>query len=87
MRGWSNYFKHAAAKRTVSSLENFVWHRVIRTAGDGKDVRRHHSGRNGRWVLRAADGVELFNLAKVPITRYRCRGAQIPNPSILANPA
>ena len=36
MRGGSNYFKHAAAKHTVSSLENFVWHRVIRTAGDGR---------------------------------------------------
>lgn len=32
MRGWSNYFKHAVAKHTMSSLENFVWHRVIRTA-------------------------------------------------------
>jgi len=30
MRGWSNYFKHAVAKHTMSSLENFVWHRVIR---------------------------------------------------------
>jgi hypothetical protein len=44
------------------------------------------------WPQRAlgatsADGVELFNLAKVPITRYRCRGAQIPIPWILANPA
>jgi hypothetical protein len=36
MRGWSNYFKHAVAKHTMSSLENFVWHRVIRTAGDGR---------------------------------------------------
>ena len=87
MRGRSNYFKHAVANCTMSWLENFVCHRVIRTAGDGKDVRRHHSGRNGRWVLRAADGVELFNLAKVPITPYRCRGAQIPNPWILADPA
>jgi hypothetical protein len=30
IRGWSNYFKHAVAKHTMSSLENFVWHRVIR---------------------------------------------------------
>src|ERR1700758_760597 len=30
MRGWSNYFKHAVAKHTMSFLENFVWHRVIR---------------------------------------------------------
>ncbi|HVQ86258.1 MAG TPA: hypothetical protein VMS84_16155 [Mycobacterium sp.] len=52
-----------------------------------KDVRRHHTGRNGRRARPSADGVELFNLAKVPITPYRCRGAQIPNPWILADPA
>ena len=50
-------------------------------------VRRHHTGRNGRWVRPSADGVELFNLAKVPITRHRYRGAQIPDPRTLANPA
>jgi len=52
-----------------------------------KDGRRHHTGRNGRWLRPSADGVELFNLAKVPITQCRCSGAQIPNPRILANPA
>ena len=30
MRGWSNYFRHAVVKHTMSVLENFVWHRVIR---------------------------------------------------------
>jgi RNA-directed DNA polymerase len=87
MRGWSNYFNYAAANHTMSSPENFMWHRVIRTAGDGTMSADNHSGRNGRWVRPSADGVELFKLAKVPITRYRCRGAQIPNPWILANPA
>jgi RNA-directed DNA polymerase len=24
MRGWSNYFRYAVAKHTMSSLENFV---------------------------------------------------------------
>ena len=55
MRGWSNYFKHAVAKHIMSSLENFVWHRVIRCwkklhRWRWKDVRRHHTGRNGPWV-------------------------------------
>jgi len=27
MRGWANYFKHAACKHTMKSLENFTWHR------------------------------------------------------------
>ena len=30
MRGWANYFKHAACKRTLSRLSHFVWWRVIR---------------------------------------------------------
>jgi RNA-directed DNA polymerase len=37
-----------------------------------KDVRRHLTAHhNGRWRRPAADGIELFNLASVPITRYR----------------
>lgn len=92
MRGWSAYFRHAVAKHTMSSLENFVWHRVIRWMRrlhrwNWHDVRRHHTGQNGRWTRPAADGIELFNLAKVPITRYRYRGTQIPNPWTLANHA
>jgi RNA-directed DNA polymerase len=30
VRGWSNYFKRAVANHTMSSLEKFVRHRVIR---------------------------------------------------------
>ena len=30
MRGWTNYFRHAACKRTLSRLFHFVWWRVIR---------------------------------------------------------
>jgi RNA-directed DNA polymerase len=30
MRGWAHYFQHAVCKHTLGSLENFVWHRVIR---------------------------------------------------------
>lgn len=92
MRGWSAYFRHAVAKHTMSSLENFVWHRVIRWMRrlhrwNWRDVRRRHTGPDGRWVRPSADGIELFNLAKVPITRYRYRGATIPNPWPLANHA
>ena len=85
MRGWSNYFRHAVAKHTMNALENFVWHRVIRWfrklhRWNWRDVRRHHTGPHGRWTRPTADGIELFNLAKVPITRYRYRGTKIPNP-------
>jgi RNA-directed DNA polymerase len=92
MRGWSAYFRHAVAKHTMSSLENFVWHRVIRWwkklhRWRWKDVRRHHTAPTGQWARPSADGIELFNLASVRITRYRYRGNTIPNPWNLANHA
>jgi hypothetical protein len=40
---------------------------------------------HGRWTRPSADGIELFNLAKARITRYRYRGTKIPNPWVLAN--
>ena len=85
MRGWANYFKHAAAKRTLGSLSHFVWWRVIRWLRalhrwKWKDVRRRFTTPDGRWKPITANGIELFNLASVPVTRYRYRGNTIPNP-------
>ena len=92
MRGWANYFKHAVCKHTLKHLENFVWHRVIRwwmrlRRWKWRDVRRHLIGPGGRWNRPAADGIELFNIASVPVTRYRYRGIKIPNPWIQLNHA
>jgi RNA-directed DNA polymerase len=92
MRGWANYFRHAVCKHTLGSLENFVWHRVIRwwmrlRRWKWKDVRRHLTGRNGRWTRPTADGIELFNMASVSVIRYRYRGSKIPNPWIVLNHA
>jgi RNA-directed DNA polymerase len=92
MRGWANYFKHAVCKHTLDTLENFVWHRVIRwwmrlRRWKWKDLRRHLIDRNGRWRRPAADGIELFNIASVPVTRYRYRGNKIPNPWATLNHA
>ena len=84
MRGWSNYFKHAVAKHIMSSLENFVWHRVIRCwkklhRWRWKDVRRHHTGRNGPWVsprICAAVSLPQRGKARGPgvATADRCPG-------------
>jgi len=84
-RGWANYFKHAACKRTLSSLSHFVWWRVIRWLRalhrwTWKDVRRRFTTPDGRWRPITVDGIALFNLASVPVTRYRYRGNTIPNP-------
>ncbi|WP_327004527.1 group II intron reverse transcriptase/maturase [Dactylosporangium sp. NBC_01737] len=85
MRGWANYFRHAVAKHTMSTLARFVWQRVIRWLRqrhrwNWTDVRRHFTTPTGRWKPITADGIELFNLAKVPITRYQYRGNSIPTP-------
>ena len=68
-----------------------MWHRVIQWFRKlhrwrWRDIRRYHTA-HGRWTRPSADGIELFNLAKVRITRYRYRGTEIPNPWIRLNHA
>jgi RNA-directed DNA polymerase len=87
MRGWANYFKHAVAKRVFAHLAQFTWRRLVkmmmvRHHWSWKDVRRWLVTPTGRWRPITADGIELFNIAGVPITRYR-RRSHIPNPWIL----
>ncbi len=85
MRGWANYFKHAVAKDRFAALHNFVRWLLIRMLQarhhwSWKDVRRHFTTWNGRSLpITAPDGTELFNMAKVTVTRYRWRGNTIPN--------
>lgn len=91
LRGWANYFRHAACKRTLSRLSHFVWWRVVRWLRalhrwTWTDVRRRFTTPTGRWKPITADGIELFDLASVPITRYRYRGNTIPNPWASAGP-
>jgi RNA-directed DNA polymerase len=85
MRGWANYFKHAVCKHTLHALAHFVWWRVVQWLRvlhrwKWKDVRRRFTTPAGRWKPITADGIELFNLETVPVTRYRWRGNTIPNP-------
>jgi RNA-directed DNA polymerase len=92
MRGWSNYFRHAVAKNTFGRLAHFVWNRVVRWLRTlhrwtWTDFRRRFTTPTGRWKPLSADGVELFDLAAVPITRYRYRGAAIPSPWRTLQPA
>jgi RNA-directed DNA polymerase len=92
MRGWANFFQHAACKRTLTRLTHFVWWRVIRWLRalhrwTWKDVRRRFTTPEGRWKPITVDGIELFTLASVPVTRYRYRGNTIPNPWTLPNRA
>ena len=72
-------------KHTLSSLGNFAWWRVIRWLRTRhrwrwKDVRKAHTTPDGRWKPVTADGITLFDLRTVPVTRYRYHGSAIPSP-------
>lgn len=84
LRGWSTYFRHAVAKNTFRQLAHFVWNRIARWwrtlhRWTWTWFRRRFTA-YGRWKPLAADGIALFDLASVTVTRYRYRGAAIPNP-------
>ncbi len=49
------------------------------TAGSGARFAADSSALGGQWSRPTADGVELFNIASVRVTRYRYRGVKIPN--------
>ncbi|MFP3965213.1 group II intron reverse transcriptase/maturase [Actinomadura fulvescens] len=85
LRGWANYFKHAVAKHTLQRLHTFVWWRVIRWVMHRHRmtwtaIRRRFRDPHGHWEPVDLDGITLFDLGRVPITRYRYRGNSIPSP-------
>ncbi len=91
IRGWSNYFRHAVCKHTFARLAHFVWWRVARWLSTlhrwtWTDFRRQFTRPDGRWKPLSAQGINLFDLAAVPVTRYRYRGG-IPTPWALQQPA
>jgi RNA-directed DNA polymerase len=88
VRGWSNYFRHAVCKHTLGRLAHFVWWRVacwLRTLHrwGWKDFRRRFTTPQGTWKPLSADGITLFNLEAVSVTRYRWRANNIPSPWVL----
>ncbi|MGW4983768.1 group II intron maturase-specific domain-containing protein [Streptomyces mirabilis] len=85
MGGWAFYFQHAIAKRVFSKLDSFTWWRVTRLLRERhrwswKELRRRHTTPTGQWLPFSANGVELRNIEKIPVTRYLYRGNKIPNP-------
>lgn len=89
LRGWANYFRHAAAKRTFDYLGYYAWWRVRRW------LRKKHPRLTWKQINRryASEGVfqekgiVLFNPGSISVTRYRYRGARIPNPWIIEKSA
>lgn len=82
LRGWANYFRYGASKRTFNYLGYYAWWRMILW------LRRKHAGITWATLRRryygtdriAQDGVVLVNPARVTVERYRYRGAQIATP-------
>ncbi|MDP9143792.1 MAG: group II intron reverse transcriptase/maturase [Actinomycetota bacterium] len=82
LRGWGNHFRHAAAKRTLDYLGYYAWWRV------GRWLRKKHPRLTWKQIQRRyagegifqEKGIVLFNPGSISVTRYRYRGARIPNP-------
>ena len=82
LRGWANHFRHAGAKRTFDYLGYYAWWRV------GRWLRKKHPRRTWKQIERRytskgtfqEKGIALFNPGSISVTRYRYRGARIPNP-------
>jgi RNA-directed DNA polymerase len=82
LRGWANYYRHAASSRCFAYLSHYLWWRVIRWLRKKyprltwKQIRRRCWGHH--WTSR--EGTRLQWPDEVPVTRYRYRGHQIPSP-------
>ena len=78
LRGWANYFRYDASKRTFSYVDHYVWWRIARW------LRKKHPGRTWEYIQRryggwrfSEDGIDLFRVAQVKVERYRFRGQRI----------
>jgi RNA-directed DNA polymerase len=82
LRGWANYYRHAASSRCFAYLSHYLWWRVIRWLRKKyprltwKQIRRRCWGHH--WTSR--EGTRLHWPDEVPVTRYRYRGHNIPSP-------
>lgn len=46
LKGWSQYYKSVAAKRTFADIDHWVWHKLYRWA------LRRHPNKGRRWIAR-----------------------------------
>ena len=90
LQGWANYFRHGVSKAVFSKIDYHAWRRI------GTWIRRKHGRISWREVRRrfcdigwryAHDGVVFRGAASVAVTRYRYRGARIPTPWTINQPA
>ena len=83
LRGWVNYYRHAAAKRTLAYLDYYTWWRVGRWLRkkhprmSWKQINRRYLNNDYTWE---EHGRTLYKPGSTSVTRYRYRGARIPTP-------
>ena len=86
LHGWAVYFRHGCSKQTFNYLAHCAWLRVVgwirrkHRRATWKAIRRRYLMLPGKGLVPHDAGIVLFNVASVPVTRYRYRGAKIPNP-------
>jgi RNA-directed DNA polymerase len=82
LRGWANYYRHAASSRCFAYLSHYLWWRVIRWLRKKyprltwKQIRRRYWGHH--WT--SHEGTRVAWPDEVAVTRYRYRGHRIPSP-------
>jgi RNA-directed DNA polymerase len=83
LRGWCEYYRPGVSSATFGYLSDYAWRRVLRWLYrkhprlTWKHYRRRYCA-GGTWP--ASERRALFDPGKVRTTRYRYRGAAIPNP-------
>jgi RNA-directed DNA polymerase len=83
LRGWTTYFRPGVSFATFQYLRAFTWRQVMLRLRrkhrriTWKQLRRRYC--DGGWWPHH-NGMTLFNPAAVRTTRYRYRGAAIPDP-------
>ena len=86
LHGWAVYFRHGCSKQTFNYLARYAWLRVVgwlrrkHRRATWMAIRRRYLMLPGKGLVPHDAGIVLFNVASVPVTRYRYRGAKIPNP-------
>ena len=75
IRGWANYYRHCAAKKTLSKVRHAQWQMLWTWAKrrhpnkSSKWVKARYFKSDGYWTFRE-EGVELVKPDKTPITRF-----------------
>src|SRR6476660_7034857 len=87
MRGWANYFKHAACKRTLNGLSHFVWWRVmrwlrVRHRWSWKAVRTRFTRPDGAGdrSLRTGSSCSTWHRCRSPATATGATRSPTPGP-------